>query len=129
MVGLRVAVLLFLVATAPAFGCDETTPCDKCDKTSEYSWNPASSAPRLHRFYALEDLIEADYAAGKDLEAQGLISEYLDLAKVYRCNWNYGNAIHNGNQVRGLILLRAGDLDGATAALLEAGKATGSPQL
>jgi len=55
-------------------------------------------------------------------------AEYLELANTYRCNWNYGNAVHDANRYLGLISLKKGDTDAAVVYLREAGKSTGSPQ-
>lgn len=43
--------------------------------------------------------------------------------------WNYGNAIHIGNVVLGLIALNKNDLESAKSYLILAGKTPGSPQL
>jgi len=58
-----------------------------------------------------------------------LAAEYLELAAVYRCNWNYGNAVHDANRYLGLMRLKNGNTAGAVEHLLRAGKSTGSPQL
>jgi hypothetical protein len=63
------------------------------------------------------------------MKAQELAKENLELAAIYRCNWNYGNAIHDTNRVLGLISLKNGDIESAADFLLRAGKSTGSPQL
>ena len=125
-----VAAALLLLAI-PAVGCEEPVACDKCEKNSEFSWNPSDqyATVRLQRFYGLEDLMEAAYKNKRYEEAKTLIAEYLALAKIYRCNWNYGNAVHDAHRILGLILLQGGDVDGAAAALLEAGQSAGSPQL
>jgi serine/threonine protein kinase len=44
-------------------------------------------------------------------------------------NWNYGNLIHNANQILGRCALREGNLADAKAYLLKAGATPGSPQL
>ena len=44
-------------------------------------------------------------------------------------NWNYGNAVHNGNLILGRIALKAGDLSKAKGHLIAAGRTPGSPQL
>jgi hypothetical protein len=54
---------------------------------------------------------------------------YLDDAKMFRCNWNYGNAIHDANTVLGLMSLRVGKVPEAIGYLHAAGKSPGSPQL
>ena len=55
--------------------------------------------------------------------------ELLDLAQSLERDWNYGNAIHDGNMVLGRLELVHGDLEEASRRLLEAGKTPGSPQL
>jgi tetratricopeptide (TPR) repeat protein len=44
-------------------------------------------------------------------------------------NWNYGNTIHNANQILGRGALREGELADAKTYLLKAGATPGSPQL
>ena len=83
----------------------------------------------MQRFYSLEELITESYSSNDYESAKELISEYLELAGEYRCNWNFGNAIHDANRILGLISLRNGEIDEAAAYLLEAGKSSGSPQL
>jgi hypothetical protein len=120
-----------LVVPAPLIACDATTPCDKCAKDAEMSWNPENkfATDRLKRFYALDDHIKKAYAASDFAGAGKLATEYLELANTYRCNWNYGNAVHDANRYLGLISLKKGDTDAAIVYLREAGKSTGSPQL
>lgn len=124
-------ITLGLIYLSPAFSCENNTSCDECNEESEYSWNPYEKfvTERLERFYALEDEINAAYLEGKYVVAEKLIVEYLKLANIYRCNWNYGNAIHYSNRILGLISLKKGNIDKAIKHLLDAGKSTGSPQL
>jgi hypothetical protein len=100
----------------------------RCDKRAAESDTPASHA-RLERFYSLEDLIKAAYEAEDLAAVKTLATEYLDLAAGYRCDWNYGNAIHDANEFLGLASLKAGDRVAAAAYLVKAGKSEGSPQL
>ena len=130
----RLAQALLIVVTmtaAPSFACDSAVECDKCAKESEFSWNPNNRyvTPRLSRFYSLGDEVAAAYKANDFVRAKALANEYVELAFIYRCNWNYGNAIHDVNRVLGLISLSAGDIDTAAEYLIKAGKSTGSPQL
>ena len=130
----RIAALLAagsLIVAAPTRACDATQPCDKCAKDSETSWNPDSKLvlARLERFYSLDSLAKAAYEAGDFDGATRLAKEYLELATLYRCDWNYGNAIHDANRYLGLISLKKGDGEAAATYLLAAGKSTGSPQL
>ncbi len=112
-------------------GCEEAFTCDKCAKNSEFSWNPSSSfvTARLRSFYSLGDKINTSYSARKYEVAERQINEYLELASVYRCNWNYGNAIHESNRILGLMSLDAGHMDDAAGFLEKAGMSPGSPQL
>ncbi|MEM7358367.1 MAG: hypothetical protein AAF431_04690 [Pseudomonadota bacterium] len=113
-----------------AFACDKST-CDECAQEAEFTWNPSVEAttPRLSRFYEMADLIDAAFQKGDFEQAASLIEENLGLASVYRCNWNYGNAIHDSNRILGFIALENDDIPAAANYLISAGKTTGSPQL
>lgn len=128
---LTVVVIIVIFSVNPLFAYEEEVTCDKSAKASEYSWNPPNKfvTQRLQRFYALDDLILEEYSSINHGSAKALISEYLELADVYRCNWNYGNAIHDANRILGLMSIKNGKIDEATRYLLKAGKSTGSPQL
>jgi len=121
----------FVFASSSLFACDENVACDKCAKESEFSWNPNNQfvTARLSRFYSLDDKITEAYKANDFAKVTELAKESLELAAVYRCNWNFGNAIHDSNRMLGLVSLKGGDIDAAVDYLLKAGKSTGSPQL
>jgi hypothetical protein len=55
--------------------------------------------------------------------------EYLNLAKRFRRDWNYGNAIHDGHMMLGLVRLAQEDIKGAKKHLLASGRTPGSLQL
>jgi len=95
------------------------------------SWNPENRfvTDRLGRFYSLDTLIKQAYDAGDFETAAKRAGEYLDLAAIYRCNWNYGNAIHDANRYLGLMSLKRGESEAASACLIEASRSRGSPQL
>jgi hypothetical protein len=63
--------------------------------------------------------------------AESYAHELLRLAGKTggECDWNHGNAVHDGNMVLGLVALGRQDVAAAKAALLAAGKTPGSPQL
>ena len=63
-----------------------------------------------------------------DLAAQ-LAERTLLLAPHFESNWNYGNAIHRGHTVLGLLALDRGDVACAKAELVLSGETPGSPQL
>lgn len=124
-------VSLTLVMGRHAAACEATTACEKCAKNSEFSWNPSdeSASARLSRFYAIREEMEKAYLNKEFAVAERLAKENMELAAIYRCNWNYGNAIHETNRILGWISLQRGDVDAATNYLRMAGKSTGSPQL
>ena len=62
-------------------------------------------------------------------EAQELAEKALALAPSFQQNWNYGNAIHLGHTVLGLLALQRGDIAVANAELGKSGGTPGSPQL
>jgi hypothetical protein len=110
---------------------EANVPCDKHAANSEFSWNPTDQfvTPRLSRFYGLEQNIESAYLAGNDDQVKSLATEYLELSSTYRCNWNFGNAVHDANRYLGLVSLRNGHAEQAAAFLELSGKTPGSPQL
>lgn len=109
----------------------DSSACADRAKNSEFSWNPDNQfvTAKLSRFYSLGDLIESAYVANDFAKVKVLAKENFDLAEIYRCNWNYGNAIHDTNRILGWISLKNGDLNAAADYLAKAGKTTGSPQL
>jgi hypothetical protein len=126
-------VLWVVVLIFPRFllAGDAVVPCDRHTANSEFSWNPSAQfvTPRLQRFYDLQQNIESAYRSGNDDGVKTLSSEYLHLALSYRCNWNYGNAIHDANRYLGLVSLRNRNAGEAVAFLRLSGKTPGSPQL
>lgn len=130
----RLTLLLLLptfLSVTPLLACEGDVPCSQCARESEFSWNPANQfvTPKLSRFYSLEHLIRAAYEERNEKELRALTDEYLALASTYRCNWNYGNAIHDANRYLGLVSLREGKVDEAAAFLVRSGKSKGSPTL
>jgi len=89
----------------------------------------AGAASGIERFYALAGLAKAAIDAGQPDKAATYATELLQLAELHSHDWNYGNAIHDGNLVLGLVALRSDDIAGAKTYLLAAGKTPGSPQL
>lgn len=129
---MRSTFLWIVLWIAPAIGlAADDNPCDRTAPPSEFSWNPGKQfiSTRLARFYQLGGDVPDAYERGDDAELTKRANEFLELAAVYRCNWNYGNAIHDANRYLGLAALRAGNLEEAGRFLVLAGKTTGSPQL
>ena len=128
---IRIFLTIIFIFQAQAYACDDTVVQPGCEEKSEFTWNPSNQyvTSKLSRFYDIEDLINSAYEEGSYDKATTLITEYLELASTYHSNWNYGNAIHNSNQILGFIALEKNDVAGAASYLVEAGKSTGSPQL
>jgi hypothetical protein len=81
------------------------------------------------RFYALNDLTKRAFDAGEIDKSEQYADELLNLARSRPNDWNYGNAIYDGNFVLGRIALKRGDIKLAGKYLLLAGETPGSPQL
>jgi hypothetical protein len=64
----------------------------------------------IERWYDLEEAASAALKAGRTDEALRDARELLAGATGRERNWNYGNAIHNGNVILGRIALEAGDV-------------------
>lgn len=69
------------------------------------------------------------FASASPETAAPIAQDYLRAASDFPCNWDYGNAIHNANEVLGLLALREGRRADALRYLRAAGDSPGSPQL
>jgi len=81
------------------------------------------------RFYALDAAAKESFNAGQIQDAENYANELLKMAPDFMSNWNYGNAIQDGNLVLGRISVRNGQIEEAKAYLLKAGNSSGSPQM
>ena len=104
---------------------------NQCSGDTEFSTFPSEAelTPQLKRFYELPEIMEEAYINKKYTLAKLLANEYLDLAEIYTCNWNHGNAIHDGYRILGLVSLKHGNLSRAAWFLLDASETKGSVQL
>jgi hypothetical protein len=80
------------------------------------------------RWDKLTHLVVIESGSGPDAEVRAHANEVLRTAEKYRNDWNYGNAIHNGNFALGRLALRAGNVTAAGDYLIRAGHTPGSPQ-
>lgn len=80
-------------------------------------------------FVHLPSAAAAAFHLGRFSEAREFAKRGLALAPLFHENWNYGNAIHVGHTVLGLIALNDGDEITAIAELVASGETSGSPQL
>ena len=81
------------------------------------------------RFYPLTELAKGALYFGATNDARAYALRLLAMAPHFKEDWNYGNAIHDGNEVLGIIAVQEGKINEAKQLLLEAGKSPGSPQL
>ena len=83
----------------------------------------------VEKFYALNEAAKQSFVLGRVDDARNFADELLRLAPQFERDWNFGNAIHDGNMVLGRIAVREGRMDDARQFLLKAGGTPGSPQL
>jgi hypothetical protein len=81
------------------------------------------------RFCALPNAASAALTLGLFELAETLAIESLATAQQYPNDWNYGNALHRGHTVLGLLALRDDDSAEAVRRLNLSAKHKGSPQL
>jgi tetratricopeptide (TPR) repeat protein len=97
------------------------------------------TASALRSAPADKELAETQVSLKGDLAVASLEAGQLDAARKHAMealaantdvkNWNYGNIVHEMNEVLGRAALRAGNREEARRALLAAGATPGSPQL
>jgi hypothetical protein len=103
-----------------------TTPQGRLDKATK---ELAAASTDENKFYALDGAAKESFNTGKIQDAGNYANELLKMAPNFQSNWNYGNAIQDGNLVLGRIAMRDGRIEEAKNYLLEAGKSPGSPQM
>jgi hypothetical protein len=89
----------------------------------------AAAQNDVERFHALGHAAKLNVDFGSSAAARRYADELLLLAPRFRTNWNYGNAIHDGNLVLGRLAVKAENRASAKQHLLLAGGTPGSPQL
>jgi len=133
IVGLCLNCLLLLLIIFPAFLLPHmmgnkfpATPQGRLDVANK---KLAEASNDQDRFYALDSAAKESFNVGKIDDAKNYATELLKLAPNFQGNWNYGNAIHDGNLVLGRISVHDGKIEEAKQYLLEAGKSPGSPTM
>ena len=94
------------------------TPQGRLDKAAKAL---AAASGELERFYALRNAAKQSFEVGKIEDARKYAKELLALAQKFPTDWNYGNAVHDGNMVLGRIALKEGKTKEARQYLLEVG--------
>jgi len=114
----------------PARAAGQISPAEALSRYEELLQATSEPGCEPHwRFYLTTKVAPTALAAGETEKAKTYALTLLQQAATLQDNWNYGNAIHVGNLVLGLIALKAADVPEANRLLLEAGKSPGSPQL
>jgi len=89
----------------------------------------ASADSDSDAFVHLPGAAAAAFHLGRHAEAKQHAQRALALAPSYQRNWNYGNAVHLGHTVLGLLALGESNVSLALSELHESGNTPGSPQL
>ena len=110
-------------------GCGRGFPTSPQGRLDKALGKMASASREEERFYALDDAAKQSFEVGNIEDARKYASELLALAQKFQHDWNYGNAIQDGNLVLGRIALKEGRTDEAKQCLLAAGGSPGSPQM
>lgn len=93
------------------------------------AFRPISSLVAHFRWYLLAGIASRRLRWGAISSATNYARELLAQASSFPDDWNYGNAIHKGNILLGLIALKNRQITEAKEYLLKAGSTPGSPQL
>jgi tetratricopeptide (TPR) repeat protein len=125
--GLLVLLMFVIIVWSLVYGHSlPTTPQGRLDRAIK---ELATAPTERNRFYALDDAAKQSFEVGKIEDAREYATELLTLAQKFKGDWNYGNAVQDGNLVLGRIALHEGRMEEAKQYLLEAGKSPGSPQM
>lgn len=110
-------------------GCGGSLPATPQERLDRAIAALAAAKTNEERFYALNDAAKLSFVLGKEGDARNYATDLLSLAQKFQNNWNYGNAVQDGNLVLGRIAVQEGNMEDARRYLLEAGKSPGSPQM
>ena len=110
-------------------GCRHEAPRTPEQRLAEATAILSKATADEERFYALNDAAKESFTLGKMDDARRYADELLVLGPKFSDNWNYGNAIQDGNLVLGRLAVRDDRIDDAKRYLLAAGNSPGSPQM
>ena len=111
------------------FGCGREIPVTAQERLDSAAERLANAATEQERFYALNDVAKESFVVGKIEDARKYARELLALLPRFPGDWNYGNAVQDGNLVLGRIAVHEGRIDDAKQRLIKAGNSPGSPQM
>jgi len=95
------AILLFGLLA----GCGRNFPTTPQERLDEATKKLATASREEEKFYALDDDTKESFEVGKMEDASKYAKDLMTLAKKFQGDWNYGNAIQDGNLVLGRIAL------------------------
>jgi len=94
-----IKTLMLVLFCGVLVGCGDDSsrsPQGRLDKaTKELATAPSGEK----RFYALDDAAKQSFEVGKIEDARKYAKELLTMAPQFQGDWNYGNAIQDGNLV------------------------------
>jgi hypothetical protein len=107
---------------------ETTFPRSPAQELADLEQDTGGADP-MRRSERLDELALLAAKIGDSAKAKTYATDLLAAAQRDKGGWNYGNAIHDGHVVLGLVALHNDDILTADRELLEAGKTTGSPQM
>jgi tetratricopeptide (TPR) repeat protein len=124
---MKLTILFSALAILAVCGCDNSvTPAGRLKSATQ---KLAQAKTDEERFYALNDAAKESFVLGNTEAAGKYASNLLALLPQFPNDWNYGNAVQDGNLVLGRIAVREGRIEEAKRYLRESGKSPGSPQM
>jgi hypothetical protein len=126
---IRTHVVLGVLACLHVAACGRPVPVTPESRLELALEQLRQAKTRTDRFHALSEAALQSFELGRLEEAAGHARTLLELAVDSRDDWNYGNAVHDGNVVLGRLALKEGRVSEAKERLAEAGRTPGSPQL
>jgi hypothetical protein len=109
-------------------GCDRRPVVPQGGLTAATNRLAQARTPQ-ERFYALNDAAKQSFVAGDAAAAKMYAQELMSLLPKYPNDWNYWNAVQDGNIVLGRIAVKEGRVTEAKQHLLAAGNSPGSSQM
>src|SRR2546425_2092816 len=94
-------------------GCGPSTPITPQQRLSSATDKLAMAKTDQERFYALDDAAKQSFVLGKTEDARNYASNLLALLPKFPNDWNYGNAVQDGNLVLGRIAVQEGRMEDA----------------
>src|SRR5712664_2934969 len=95
-------VTIILLCSA-LLGCGRGVPVTAQQRLDSATSKLANAATEQDRFYALNDAAKQSFVVGKTEDARKYAFELLALLPKFQGDWNYGNAVQDGNLVLGRI--------------------------